>query len=70
MKHRFFIAGTLAAFMTVSVKAQDEVSFTTSDGIEVFAYWQNNKLKSDKGAPTVLLFHMARASALGELLAC
>ena len=66
MKNRLFAVSLLALVLAVPSVAQEEVSFTTSDDVKVFAYWQDSEPDHEGDAPTILLFHMARASALGE----
>lgn len=65
--HRFNCLALLCLLLvSMRASADQEITYRTSDNIEVHAYWQDSHLKRDGHPATVLLFHMARASALGE----
>lgn len=66
---RYLALAVLALSATLSVRADigDEVEFSGHDGLTIYAYW-SEAAQTEAGAkmPTVLLFHMAGASARGE----
>lgn len=66
MKRQVWAMMLILMVQSVSATATEEMTFQTSDDVTVFAYWQDSRLKRDGHPATVLLFHMARASAQGE----
>lgn len=62
------VVGLALTFFAPIVKAQvgTEVSFPSTDGLEVSAYWSTPQTEATDEPPVVLLFHMAGASAMGE----
>lgn len=54
-------------FLTAGLQAQDigeVVNFESEDGVVITGYWQ--QVNVDSPSPTIILFHMAGASARGE----
>ncbi|MBO6506125.1 MAG: dienelactone hydrolase family protein [Kordiimonadaceae bacterium] len=65
--HRVICLALLSLLLVpMRATADEEVTYRTSDNVEVHAYWQDSRAADKSAAPTILLFHMARASAQGE----
>lgn len=66
MLERLWLICCLSLLTAKSVLAEEEISFQSTDGTEVFGYWRSSQHPPSNGNFTAILFHMAGASARGE----